>query len=583
MFNKDAKEIHLMPIVVRQHTQNLSRAFNKFLPYRSLLTSTLIGGLALSSAGSRAQEITTPQVNEPRSGSQPYALRIEIGASLIQGANPSELVACTIYGTVTTSVPQPSENPGDIGSAPESQDDALAQARSATEGQDYALTQNDYSVRIQPRRAENGSIIIDSGFDEVLFEILADEEIEGPESVGLISNPSLNSYGVTCDGGVAPYITLHGVYGGFVINDPSASASPTNAIPVRQKSLSAQLNSLRTLSLHNSITRDRSIAKEIDRARRNSSGIRTDNLQVRMQGQSLPAGNLLGGGAGDSTEFGRWGGFITGNVDLGKQEKNSDIESDFQTNMLIAGVDYKVSDSVVLGAAVTHSDTDAGDDETANTDFRRYSLSLFGSIYSGDRFYLDGMLTYGTSAYDLDRRIALDGGGADVSTADTDGDELSSSIGAGYNWHHKNVNARLFTFINYIDANIDGYSETVSGDSSAAVVDGMDLQSLIANLGVELSWNLNTNAGVFTPMLSIAQERQYADDSVYVTGRFVGGLDAGNFAYTAPDRDDNYLNAQAGLNAVLKNGVSAFISYDTFVDRKDFASGQWSVGARWEF
>ena len=270
-------------------------------------------------------------------------------------------------------------------------------------------------------------------------------------------------------------------------------------------------------------------------------------------------------------------------MDFGKQEKNSALESDFQTNMLIAGVDYKVSNNVVLGAALTHSDTDAGDDKTANTDFRRYSLSLFGSLYSRDTFYIDGMITYGTSAYDLDRRIALEGGGADVSSADTDGDELSTSIGAGYNWYRNNVNIRLFTFINYIDANIDGYTETATGNSSAAVVDGMDLQSLIANLGAELSWNINTSAGVFTPVLSIAQERQYADDSVYVTGRFVGGLDEGNFAFSAPNRDDSYLNAKLGVNAVLKNGVSAFVSYDTFIDRKDFASGQFSVGARWEF
>lgn len=553
-----------MPIVIRQHNQIPSRTFNKSLPYRSLLASTLVSGLALSSSGSLAQE-ATPQINEPRSGTQSYALQVEVRPYLPTGVDTTDLPACTVYGVVTTSTWEPRPGTDDV--------------PSATIGQDFVISQNEYSVQVQPRRDESGEIIFDSVYTEILFDVLADDEIEARESVSVRSS----SYGMVCDGGVSPPYGLSGVYGSFLINDPSATQSRANAIPTRQKSLSAQLNSLRTLSLHNSIARDRSIAKEIDRARQNSAGIRTDNLQVQLQGQTLAAGNLLGGAAGDAENFGRWGAFVTGNVDLGKQEKNSAIESDFQTNMLIAGVDYKVSDGVVLGAAITHSDTDAGDDETANTDFRRYSLSLFGSIYSGDRFYLDGMLTYGTSAYDLDRRIALDGGGADVSSADTDGDELSTSIGAGYNWHRNNVNARLFTFINYIDANIDGYAESVAGNSSAAVVDGMDLQSLIANLGAELSWNINTSAGVFTPMLSIAQERQYADDSVYVTGRFVGGLDEGNFAFSAPDRDDNYLNAQLGLNAVLKNGVSTFVSYDTFIDRKDFASGQFSVGARWEF
>jgi uncharacterized protein YhjY with autotransporter beta-barrel domain len=528
---------------------------NHMATSRTLLASAVISGLAFTST-SWAQD-ATPEVNEPQSGTLSYTLPVRVSPRKFPNAEISETTSCTVYGTVQI-------------------DSRYTQA---TSGSDFVLTQNEFSVRIQPRRDQSGVILLDDVYDEVVFDILADDEAEAPEQVSI----SVNSYGITCDGGVAPQFDLYGVYGSFIINDPSGPQATANAIPVRQKSLSTQLNSLRTLSLHNSITRDRSIAKEIDRARKNNSGFRTNNLQVQLQDQSLPLGTLLGGAAGDSAEFGRWGAFVTGNIDFGKQEKNSALESDFQTNMLIAGVDYKVSNNVVLGAALTHSDTDAGDDRTANTDLRRYSLSLFGSLYSRDTFYIDGMITYGTSAYDLDRRIARDAGGSDISSAKTDGDELSASFGAGYNLQHKNLNTRLFTFLNYVDANIDGYAENVSGDSSAAVVDGMDLQSLIANIGVELSWNINTGAGVFTPTLAVAHEHQYADDSVYVTGRFVGGLDEGAFAYTAPNRDDNYLSAQIGVNAVLPNGISGFISYDTFVDRKDFGSGQLSVGVRWEF
>jgi outer membrane autotransporter protein len=536
--------------------------------HNQLVTAAALSGLALVSPGALAQQQAPHMVEEPRTGTKHYFLPVRIVPRMHYDRDDwSTLPTCTLTGTVQLQPGAPSSN------VPNG-------SRWATPGADFNLIEAEFSVRLQPRRREDNEDIlyIEETSAEILFEILADDEVEPTERVAIMAG----SYGVTCDDGVDRSIHL-GVYGGFVINDPSALQPQATAIPTRQKSLSAQLNSLRTLSLHNSITRDRSIAKEIDRARQNNSGFRADNLQVRLQDEAIPVNGLLGGAAGDSASFGRWGAFVTGNVDLGKQEKNSALESDFHTNMLIAGVDYKASDNIVLGAAVTHSDTNAGDDRTANTDFRRYSLSLFGSLYSRDRFYVDGMLTYGTSAYDLDRRIARDAGGSDIGAAKTDGDELSASLGAGYNLHHKNVNARLFTFINYVDANIDGYAETVSGDSSAAVVDGMDLQSFIANVGVELSWNINTGIGVFTPMLSIAHEHQYADDSVYVTGRFVGGLDEGRFAYTAPERDDNYLNAQVGLNAVLKNGISAFVSYDTFVDRKDFASGQLSVGARWEF
>lgn len=563
-----------MPIVFTRHLQNTTsltsatRTTSPRLP-RRFLAATAFSGLALATSGVSAQQKTTYYpVDEPTTERRSFSVPIRVVPGLHHTESRDSwgsMPACTITGTARIDTYNPTQGTDRF-------------IPSATPGVDFNLVQAQFSVRIQAREGNNEShIVFDEASPEILFEIFADEEVEGREIVAV----TVGSYGVTCDDGASREIHL-GVYGGFIISDPSGTQS-LGAIPIRQKSLATQLNSLRTLSLHNSLTRDRSIAKEIDRARQNSSGFRSDNLQVRLQGQSLPVANLLGGAAGDPEHFGRWGAFVTGSVDLGKQEKNSALESDFQTNMIIAGVDYKASDNVVLGAAITHSDTNAGDDRTANTDFRRYSVSLFGSLYSRDRFYVDGMLTYGTSAYDLNRRIATETSGTDFSRADTDGNELSGSLGAGYNWHHKNVNARFFTFINYIDANIDGYAENVTGNSSAAVVDGMDLQSLIGNIGMELSWNINTGIGVFTPMVSIAHEHQYADDSVYVTGRFVGGLDAGEFAFNAPDRDDNYLTAQLGVNAVLKNGVSAFVSYDSFVDRKDFASGQLSVGARWEF
>lgn len=562
-----------MPIVLSRHLQNAisrtsaAQTSSPHLP-RRLLAATAFSGLALATAGASAQQTAYQQVDEPRAGGRSFSLPIRVVPRLRDSDSIdswSSLPTCTVTGTAQINAYNPTQG-----------SDRFTPL--ATPEVDFNIVQAEFSARIQVREGNASEpIVFDESSAEILFEILGDEEIEGKELVSVTAG----SYGVVCDDGISREIHL-GVYGGFMIGEPSATQS-RGAIPTRQRSLATQLNSLRTLSLHNSLTRDRNISKEIDRARQNSSGFRSDNLQVRLQGQNLSVGNLLGGAAGDSESFGRWGAFVTGNVDIGKQEKNSDLESDFHTNMIIAGVDYKASDNVVVGAAITHSDTNAGDDKTANTDFRRYSLSLFGSLYSRDRFYVDGMLTYGTSAYDLNRRIAVQTGGADVARADTDGDELSGSVGAGYNWHHKNVNARFFTFINYIDANIDGYAENVTGDSSAAVVDGMDLQSLIGNIGVELSWNINTSIGVLTPMLSIAHEHQYADDSVYVTGRFVGGLDEGEFAFNAPDRDDNYLTGQIGLNAVLKNGLSAFVSYDSFVDRKDFASGQLSIGARWEF
>lgn len=519
----------------------------------------LAGGLMLTSVSGLAQDSgNIVEVGEPAKGRSTYIVPITLSPTTISGW--TSLTACTAYGTIMVIADVASPNP-------------------ATPNVDFVLTKSDYSIRIQPSLNAQNEIVIDVTSDEIIFEVLADSEVESPELVTY----GHAEYGIICDDGMTRAVERIGTHGKFIINDTVASPTPDYTIPIRQKSLSSQLNSLRALSLHNATTRDRGIAKEIDRAR-HSTGLRTDNLQLRHHGQTLSVGNFLGGAAGDSAnDFGRWGAFVTGNVDMGKRDKDTHDESEFHSNMLIAGIDYKISKNAVLGAAITHSDVDAGTDETANTDFRRYSLSLFASLYSLDTFYLDMMLTYGTSNYDLDRRIVRDDGGADVGRANTDGDETSVSLGAGYNWHHRNINIRLFSFLNYIDANIEGYRESVNGLSSAAEINGIDLQSFIANLGLELSWNMNMGFGVLTPMISLAQERQYADDSVYVTGRFIGGPDEGDFAYSAPHRDNDYLNAQLGLSAVLKNGVSAYMTYNTFIAREDFSSRQWSFGIRWEY
>lgn len=548
-----------------QHNSNQST-----FAYRKIMASALLCGATLASAQSNAATLTLGEArytntDEPNSGRKSVAISV---TTAFNDNSPSwsNLTACTISGTVNVYVP------------------VASNSAQATAEIDYILQKQTFSIRAEPYAVGEGQIQIDPGSDQILFEILDDgDETEANEEI----NFNITSYGVTCDDESSRSITAVRSYGTIVINDPfdvkDGSQPPrAAAIPVRQKSLSSQLNSLRTLSLHSAATRDRSIAKEIDRAR-NNLGSSAQNLQVQLKGQNVPVGALLGSGAGDALdEFGRWGFFVTGSVDLG-EEKDTEDQSDFRSSMLITGLDYQFSENFVLGAALTYTDVAAGSDETANTDFNRNSLSVFGSLYSGDLFYLDAILTYGSSGYDLDRKIARDDGGSDVGAADTDGDETSASLGAGYNFHSRNINTRIFSFVNYIDANIDGYRETVYGSSSAAVVDGLDMQSLTASIGVELSWNINSSAGVFTPLFSVAQEHQFADDAVDITGNFVGGPDDGAFYYQAPDRDDDYLSAQVGLNAVFKNGVSAFLTYDTFLDRKDLASNHFSLGARWQF
>lgn len=538
--------------------------------YKKLMASAMLSGAAVASANSHAALLafdSVGRVDRPTSGSQVVAVDLRASFNPINQAWRN-LTACTFTGTV-------SAVPNTFGSLP-----------AAEEGVDFILQKQTFSIRTQPYENAQGEIQIDDITDQILFEILPDETGTAPRKQ---IDYRITERELVCDDGSERTFYGYGAYGAFLLWDPfddedsSPQEQAARAIPVRQRSLTSQLESLRALSLHSAANRDKSIAQEINRAR-NSSGFRMQNLQGNVNGQSLPIGALLGGAAGDALDnFGRWGVFVTGSVNLGKQQRELESDSKFRSSMLVAGVDYHLSDTVILGAAVTHTDMSAGDDRIANTDFKTNSLSIFGSVYSGDSFYLDAIFTYGSSGYDLDRKIENVDGLMEVGAASTDGDETSAALGFGYNFSKNASNLRLFSTIHYIDINIDGYSEAVQGTASAATVDGMDLQSLTASVGVEWSKNINSQFGVFTPTLSLAQERQFADDAVDVTGRFTGGADGGEFYYSGSVRDNNYFNAQIGLNAVFVHGIQAFIVYDTFLDRKDFSSNNLSLGARWQF
>jgi outer membrane autotransporter protein len=517
-------------------------------------------------------------VEEPNSGTRTVSMNIVKTVFAPGNEDPAwSNGTCTITGEVAVRTVEPD---GEI--------------VYATEGTDFAITKSSFSITVNPVFAGEGPAVFEAVADQITFEIYDDNDEE--EALEEYIDIEITSYGASCESGATPTLSRTEDYGAFILRDPfdekevdPAPGEPvtpsarSKAIPVRHASLTKQLNALRNLTLHTAQTRDKSIAREIDRAR-SQSGFNVQNLQVNVGGQALPGNALLGGAAGDGDQgSGPWGFFVSGSIDIGEQDSNTDFSSDFDASLLIAGLDYRINDNIVLGGALSHTQVEAGDNTLAKTEFDRTSLALFASLYSADTYYVNAILTQGSTGYDLNRKIDTDTAAKDSASADTDGDETSVSVGAGYNFPADNLNLRVFSFINYINADIDSYTESVTGDSSAASVGGMDLKSVTADFGLELSGNLNTGIGVFVPSFALSHQQQWADDSVTVNGQFIGGIDAGEFEYTGPDRDRHYLNARVGVSAVLPHGISAYLAYETQFQRDDFESNHTTAGVRWEF
>lgn len=466
---------------------------------------------------------------------------------------------------------------------------------SASEGSDFRFTTSqDFTLDVETI-SDGEFITFQPVSQDITLEALADFEVESLESVAL----QIVDVRAFCGEQVVSEQVSISPYGATVdINDtfnesevPPETPPRTRDVPESQKSLKTQINDMNAFTVHTAEIRTRSISKELQRSRQGHRGARADNLKVSVNGTEVPKNiwqaalnglenTAKGAGAGDGIDdLGRWGFFISGAIDLGERKSRDSGRIDYDSSLFIAGLDYQVNTSVVAGAALSHTELETDvPNGSADTNFDRTSFSIFTSYFNQDIYYLDVIATYGMSDYQLNR-VVVD----DSASAETDGNEFNFSVGGGMNFRLPTVNLRVFSQLNYLESGIDGYTEVATGLISAAEVNDIQLYSLVTDLGLELSWNINTNVAVFSPQVALSWEHQFKNDPIDVNGNFLAGDTAGEFAFQTERVDNNYFSTQLGVTAAFKAGFTAFATYDTYIDRDDLSSNSYTLGARWQF
>lgn len=475
-----------------------------------------------------------------------------------------------------------------------------------TDSTDYRiLDSQNFTFNTTPI-VNDGPFSFETQSQEIRFEVLADFEEEDDEEVDF----TITDITATCDNGegntdVSSDVSNATEFGyGLKItiqdtlNEPEEVEEPIEEVPdttlpTEQISLQSQINDMHILTLHTAALQTRRLSSEISRSRKGNRGVNTNNLQVRINNEATPIDEWLnyvnanqtptseetGLNAGDTlTDFGRWGFFINGTIDIGDSESASASGSDYDSSLLLFGADYQVNTKFLLGGAIglTNLNSDS-QDNTYTTDFDRTSFSLFGSYYS-DTYYLDAILGYGDNSYDLTRTVT-----DDTIIADTDGKEINIALGAGYQIYIKRSSLNLFSIINYIDADVNEYQEFTAGTVATAQVDSFHSKSLTSSLGTELSWSINTSIGVFSPQISLAWEHQFKDTPVNITGNLITETTTQAFVFDSTTLDNNYFSTQIGVTGIFKGGVTSYITYDRYLDRDDIESNVYSLGVRWQF
>ncbi len=302
---------------------------------------------------------------------------------------------------------------------------------------------------------------------------------------------------------------------------------------------------------------------------------------------------LRGGAAGiaDTSRLGIWGNgtYNTGDVNSSTNQLGFGFDNWGGT----IGMDYRIADDLVAGAAYTYLSTDANVDSSAgNVKSDSYTGSIYAAYSHESGFYIDTSASYGAIDFDISRRIAY------TLTATNDivdtiakgapgGQQYTFGMGIGYQFAVASATIEPYARADYQEYEIDSYNET-GGQGWGERFYKQRVRSLPTSVGLRLSNAFSMPWGVLLPQVDGAWHHQFKDDSRTITTSFLGdgavsNQSANQFAIVTEGPDRDYYTAGASLNATFANGVTAFVAYSSLIGYRDVTSHLVTFGGRLEF
>lgn len=327
-------------------------------------------------------------------------------------------------------------------------------------------------------------------------------------------------------------------------------------------------------------------------------GARVGNLELDNGGEKAVASfsglETQGGGASaDSSLGGRLGVFLNpiggfGNKDVTSREAGYD----FHNIGVLAGADYRITDNLFAGGAFTYLRTNADINAPAlgAVDGSGYGLSLYGTYYTGPLYFdLLGGFTYYN--YDISRQISYapgpDGNPAvapvnRTANATTTGWQYSFNGGTGYDFSAGAFVATPYFRVDYLHLGIDGYTENGS-DGLNLKVKSQTVESLLTVLGGRLSYALSTPFGVLVPQVRGEWRHENLNGPVSIQAQFANDPFNTIFSIPTDTPDRNYFAVGTSLSALLANGVSAFLDFETTLGLQAVTNYGFTAGVRVTF
>ena len=303
----------------------------------------------------------------------------------------------------------------------------------------------------------------------------------------------------------------------------------------------------------------------------------------------------LGGGAGELEDTllsgSRWGYFLSGELSKGDKDETARTSGfDFENRVITTGIDYRLRDNLILGAAVSFLDGENDiDRDGGSLDSDGHAFSLYGTWYR-ENLFVDLSVSLGAMEYEQSRRIVYQlGTRASVDNrfdAKYDGDSLGVFAGFGWNLIRKQWNINLRATFDYLDSDLDAFTETARSTAGAGWAVFLDKQNqswLTGTATATASYVFTPRWGVMIPFIEVDLVHEFDNDPQALSGRFLGDLQGESLSVLTDDPDRNYVRVRAGASVQLPGGFAAFADYGRLLAFDNWGEHTISAGIRYEF
>ncbi len=293
-------------------------------------------------------------------------------------------------------------------------------------------------------------------------------------------------------------------------------------------------------------------------------------------------GGIVDGVLSESAAVDRVGLFVNGSV-LAAQPNIGGSHVD-----VTGGFDYRVFDTLALGASLGYTHLAGEGQATLGTlDVVSWRGAMYGTYYY-DGFHVDGLLAYGSTRYDSQRRIefeSVNGTNQVLAKGDTFGRQLSAQFASAFDFRYGPWMFGPHVGASFIDAHVAPLDEVGGGDYGL-FVGSQSAQSLRFNAGAHLALPaLAIPGALVTPQLNADYVHDLDNRAGQVAVRRAGelgidGAQATNALLQIDRPDAGYFVWSVGATAKLTRALSGYVDYRSFASVGDTASTELSWGLR---